>query len=92
MADLPVSATDGEEDVKPPEQDSWDTEKVTSPNVRCVPRQELSPRLGWAPAVTHPHIFGHGPGGNLKPQPCQFGLDALLTPKTVSAAMRPIRA
>jgi hypothetical protein len=33
----------------------------------CVPRQELSPRPGRAPAAIHSHIFGHGPGGNLKP-------------------------
>src|SRR5215472_15130718 len=48
-----------------------------------MPRQELSPRPGWAPAATYSHIFGHGPGGNLKPSPCQFGLDALLTLKAI---------
>jgi hypothetical protein len=79
--DLPVREPDDEEDVKRLEQDGRDTEKVASPHVRCMPRQELSPCR--APAATPAHIFGHGPGGNLKPQPRQFGLDALLTPKAI---------
>ena len=83
VEDLSVCEANDEEDVKRLEQDGRDAEKVAGPNVRCVPRQELSPRPGWAPVATHSHIFGHGPGGNLKPQPCQFGLDALLTPKAV---------
>jgi hypothetical protein len=83
VEDLSVGESDDEEDVKRLEQDRWDAEKVASPNVRCMPRQELSPRSGWAPPATHSHIFGYGPGGNLKPYPCQFGLDALLTPKAI---------
>src|ERR1700747_2642579 len=83
VEDLPVREPDDEEDVKRLEQDGRDTEKVASPHVRCMPRQELSPCPGRAPAATPAHIFGHGPGGNLKPQPCQFGLDALLTPKAI---------
>jgi hypothetical protein len=66
----PCSRPDDEEDVKRLEQDCRDTEKVASPHVRCMLRQELSP---------YPHIFG----GNLKPQPRQFGLNALLTPKAI---------
>src|SRR5215831_9514789 len=67
VEDLSVCEADDEEDVKRLEQDRRDAEKVASPNVRCMPRQELSPRPGWAPAATRSHIFGHGPGGNLKP-------------------------
>src|SRR6201982_3681170 len=83
VEDIPVRAPDDEEDVTRLEQDRRDAQKVAGPNVRCVPRQELSPCHGRAPAATPAHIFGHGPGGNLKPQPCQFGLDALLTPKAI---------
>src|SRR5215468_8176751 len=67
VEDLSVCESDDEEDVKRLEQDRWDAEKVASPNVRGMPRQEFSPRPGWAPAAIHSHIFGHGPGGNLKP-------------------------
>src|SRR5262249_14354363 len=67
VEDLSVCESDDEEDVKRLEQDRRDAEKVASPNLRRMPRQELSPRPGWAPAATHSHIFGHGPGGNLKP-------------------------
>jgi hypothetical protein len=81
VEDLPVREPDDEEDVKRLEQDRRDTEKVASPHVRCLPRQELSPCPGRAPVATPAHIFAHGPGGNLKPHPRQFGLDALLTPK-----------
>ena len=84
VEDLSVCKSDDEEDVERLEKDGRDAEKVTGPNVRCMPRQELSPRPGWALAATHSHIFGHGSGGNLKPQPCQFGLDALLTPKEIN--------
>jgi hypothetical protein len=57
---------DDEEDVKRVEQDRRDAEKVASPHVRCMPRQELPPCAGWAPGATPAHIFGDGPGGNLK--------------------------
>src|SRR5215470_4399756 len=67
VEDLSVCESDNEEDVKRLEQDRRDAEKVASPNVRRMPRQELSPRPSWVPAATHSHIFGHGPGGNLKP-------------------------
>jgi hypothetical protein len=40
-----------------------------------------TPCWGLAPAPSH--IFGHGPCGNLKPQPCQLGPDAPLTPKAI---------
>jgi hypothetical protein len=83
VEDLPVREPDDEEDVKRLEQNRRDTEKIASPHVRCMPRQELSPCPGRAPAATPAHIFGHGPGGNLKPEPRQFGLDALLTPKAI---------
>src|SRR6516164_1768129 len=63
----PVREPDDEEDVKRLEQDRRDTEKVASPRVRCMPRQELTPCAGWAPGATPAHIFGDGPGGNLKP-------------------------
>ena len=62
VEDLSVCESDDEEDVKRLEQDRRDAEKVASPNVRCMPRQELSPRPGWAPAAAHSHIFGHGSG------------------------------
>jgi hypothetical protein len=61
----PVSESDDEEDVKRLEQDRRDAEKIASPHVRRMPRQELPPLPGWAPAATHSHIFGHGPGGDL---------------------------
>jgi hypothetical protein len=64
VEDLSVCESDDEERR---EADRWDTEKVASQNVRCMPRQELSPRPDWAPAATHSHVFGHGAGGNLKP-------------------------
>ena len=66
VEDFSVCESDDEEDVKRLEQDRRDAEKVASPNVRGMPRQEFSPRPGWAPAAIHSHIFGHGPGGNLK--------------------------
>ena len=74
--DLSVCESDDEEDVKRLEQDRRDAEKVASPNVRCMPRQELSPRPGLAPAAVHSHIFGHGPGGNLKPTGGKGGREA----------------
>jgi hypothetical protein len=67
VEDLSVCESDDEEDVKRLEQDRRDAEKVARPSVRCMPRQELSPRSGWAPASTHSHVFSHGPGGNLEP-------------------------
>jgi hypothetical protein len=67
VENLPVRELDDEEDVKRLEQDRRDAEKVASPHVRCMPRQELSPCAGWAPGATPAHIFGDGPGGNLKP-------------------------
>jgi hypothetical protein len=66
VRDLSVSESDDEEDVNRLEQRRRDAEKVAGPHVRSVPRQKLSPR-GWARAATAAHIFGHGPGGNLKP-------------------------
>ena len=57
VKDLPVGEADDEEDAKGLEQDRWDTEKVASPNVRCMPRQEVSPRPGWASAATPSHIL-----------------------------------
>jgi hypothetical protein len=57
VEDLSVSESDDEEDVKRLEQDRRDAEKVAGPNVRCMPRQELSPRAGWAPAAMHSHIL-----------------------------------
>src|SRR5215469_13655162 len=72
VENLPVREPDDEEDVKRLEQDCRDAEKVASPHVRCMPRQELTPCPGWAPAATPAHIFGHGPGANLKPQPRQL--------------------
>jgi hypothetical protein len=66
VEDFPVRESDDEEDVKRLKQDRRDTEKVASSQVRCVPRQELSPCPGWAPAATPAHIFGHRLGGNLK--------------------------
>jgi hypothetical protein len=80
---LSVREPDDEEDVKRLEQDRRDAEKVASPHVRCMSSQELPPCAGWAPGATPAHIFGDGPGGNLKPQPRQFGLNALLTPKVI---------
>src|SRR6201984_2156961 len=50
VEDLPVREPDDEEDVKRLEQDRRDAEKVASPHVRCVPRQELSPCPGRTPA------------------------------------------
>src|SRR5215471_1689625 len=55
--DFSVCEADDEEDVKRREQDRRNAEKVASPNVRCMPCQELSPRPGWAPAATHSHIW-----------------------------------
>src|SRR6516225_2311413 len=55
--DFSVCEADDEEDVKRLEQDRRNAEKVASPNVRCMPCQELSPRPGWAPAATHSHIW-----------------------------------
>jgi hypothetical protein len=66
VEDLSVCESDDAEDVKRLEQDRPDAEKVASPDVRCMARQ-LSLRPGWAAAATHSLIFGHGPGGNLKP-------------------------
>jgi len=66
VEDLSVCESDDEEDVKRLEQDRRDAEKVASPNVGCMPRQEFSPRPGWASVEAQSHIFGHGPGGNLK--------------------------
>ena len=40
--------SDDEEDVRCLEQDLRDAQKVTSPNVQCMARQEPSPRAGWA--------------------------------------------
>ena len=40
VEDLSVCESDGEEDVTRLEQHSRDAEKVASPNVRCMPRQE----------------------------------------------------
>jgi hypothetical protein len=55
VEDLSFCVANDEEDVKRLEQDGRDAEKVADPNVRCVPRQELSPRPGWAPVATHSH-------------------------------------
>ena len=49
VENLPVREPDDEEDVKRLEQDRRDAEKVASPHVRCMPRQELSPCPGRAP-------------------------------------------
>ena len=57
VEDLSVSESNDEEDVKRLEQDRRDAEKVASPNVRCMPRQELSPRPGWPPAATLAYIW-----------------------------------
>jgi hypothetical protein len=51
VEDLSVCKSDDEEDVKRLEQNRPDREKVASPNVRRMPRQELSPRPGWALAT-----------------------------------------
>jgi len=67
VENLPVREPDDEEDGKRLEQDRRDAEKVASPHVRCMPRQELTPCAGWAPGATPAHIFGDRPGGNLKP-------------------------
>src|SRR6201997_2143869 len=67
VEDLPVREPDDEEDVKRLEQDRRDAEKVESPHVRCGPGQDLPPCAGWAPGAAPAHIFGDGPGGNLKP-------------------------
>src|SRR5215472_5189052 len=49
---LLVREPDDKEDVKR----RWDTEKVESPHVRCVPRQELSRCPDRAPAATPAHV------------------------------------
>jgi hypothetical protein len=46
VEDLPVREPDDEEDVKRLEQDQSGHRKVASPQVRCMPRQELSPCPG----------------------------------------------
>jgi hypothetical protein len=48
VEDLSVCEVDDEDDAKCLEQDRRDAEKVAGPNVQCMPRQELSPRLGRA--------------------------------------------
>jgi len=57
--DLSVTESDDEEDVKRP--DRRDAEKVASPYIRCMTRQELPRRSGRALAVALSYIFGHGP-------------------------------
>jgi hypothetical protein len=67
VEDLSAGQSNDEEDVKRLEQDRRDAEKIASPHVRRLLRQELSPRPGWAPAAAPSHVFGDGPRGNLKP-------------------------